>query len=164
MDRKHFPDFYRDNVKRVYRFLFYRVGGNKETAEDLTQDVFLKALNAFESYDQAISKSSWIFTIARNHLINHLEKQKPNVDLESVENTIWDTDNWAEKLTVRHDEKRLLEAIRRLGPEDAEIVRLKYLEGWPYDDIAEKMGKKAGALRVQSHRALKALKKILKQM
>ncbi len=164
MERKHFPQFYRTNVKRVYRFLYYRVGGNKEVAEDLTQDVFLKALNAFDRYDPAVSESSWIYTIARNHLINHVQKQHPGVELETIENTDWDKVDWGEKLSASHDEKRLLAAISKLPDEDAEIVRLKYLEGWPYEDIAEKLGKTSGALRVQAHRALKELKKTLKQL
>ena len=163
MDSKHFPEFYRLNMKRVYRFLFYRVGGSKETAEDLTQDVFLKAFGAFEKYDPEISKSSWIFTIARNHLINHIAKQRPGVDLEGIENTIWDSVDWAEKLALRNDQKRLMAAIEQLSSDDAELVRLKYLEGWPYEEIAQKMQKNASALRVQAFRALKALRKILKQ-
>ncbi len=164
MERRHFPTFYRTHVKRVYRFIFYRVGGRKEVAEDLTQDVFMKALAAFERYDPALSESSWIYTIARNHLINYVQKQRPAVDLETIENTDWDKVDWAERMSVSHDEKRLLNAISQLPKEDAEIVRLKYLEGWPYEDIAEKMSKNTGALRVQAHRALKELKKILKQI
>jgi len=163
MDRKHFPAFYRENVKRVYRFLFYRCGGSKEMAEDLTQDLFVKALGAFEGYDPAVSQSSWIYTIARNHLINQMQKLRPGVDLEEIENTIWDAVDWGDKMALRHDEKRLWEAISQLPAEDAELVRMKYLEGWPYDEIAEKLEKTAGSLRVQAHRALKQLKKILKQ-
>lgn len=163
MERKHFPAFYQDNVKRVYSFLYFRVGGNKALAEDLTQDVFLKALNAFESYDPSISTSSWIFTIARNHLINQLQKTRPSVDLDEIENTIWDAEDWTDKLALNYDQKRLWSAIQQLPDEDATLVRLKHLEGWSYDDIAEKVGKNAGALRVQSYRALKALRKILKQ-
>lgn len=163
MDRKHFPEFYRSNVKRVYRFLFYRVSGNKEMAEDLTQDVFVKALGAFERYDPAVSETSWILTIARNHLINQLQKQRPGVDLEEIENTIWDRVDWGEKMALNYDQKRLLHAIEQLPVEDVKLVRLKYLEGWPYEDIAQEIGKNAGALRVQAYRALKVLRKILKQ-
>ena len=163
VDKKHFPEFYRENVKRVYRFLFYRVGGKKEMAEDLTQDVFVKAFNAFESYDPAVSKSSWIFTIARNHLINQLQKERPNVALEDIEATLWDNVDGVEKMSLKHDEKRLLDAIAALPPEDADVIRLKHLEGWSFDEIAEIKGKTAGALRVQAHRAMKTLKTILKQ-
>ena len=163
MDTKQFSAFYKTNIKRVYRYLLYRVQGNREVAEDLTHDVFLKAFAAFESYDPAISQSSWIYAIARNHLINYVEKTRQNVDLEAIENTDWDRVDWAERLSLRHDERRLWHAIGTLPSEDAEIVRLKYLEGWSYDDIAERLGKTAGALRVQSHRALSALKRVLKQ-
>ncbi len=163
MDKKHFPDFYREHVKRVYRFLFYRVGGKKEVAEDLTQDVFLKAFNAFDRYDPAISATSWILTIARNHLINQLQKERPGVDLEEIENTLWDRDDVQDRLATNYDERRLLDAVGKLDAESADLVRKKYLEGWSYEDIAAEVGKNAGALRVQAHRVLKELKKILKQ-
>jgi RNA polymerase sigma-70 factor (ECF subfamily) len=163
MDKKHFPNFYREHVKRVYRFLLYRIGGKKEMAEDLTQDVFLKAFNAFDRYDPAISATSWILTIARNHLINQLQKERPGVDLEEIENTLWDRDDVQDRLATNFDERRLIEAIGKLDKESADLVQKKYLEGWSYEDIAAEMGKNAGALRVQAHRVLKELKKLLKQ-
>lgn len=162
MERRHFTAFYRANVKRVYRFIYFRVGGKKELAEDLTQDVFVKALQAFESYDPNISQTSWILTIARNHLINQLEKIRPQVNLEDVENILPDTFNLMESAALKQDEVRLIRAIQRLDKEDADLVRLKYLEGWQYTEIAEITGKTSGTLRVQAHRALKNLKKILK--
>lgn len=163
MDRQHFPHFYSKNVQRIYRFLYYRVGGKKELAQDLTQDVFLKAFEAFDRYDEKISASSWIYTIARNHLINQLAKQRPNVDLEEIENTLWDKDDWVERAVVKYDERRLLEAMTKLPKEDADLLRRKHLEGWTYEDIAAECGKNEGALRVQSHRAIKQLRKLLKQ-
>ncbi len=163
MEQKHFPDFYRSNVKRVYRFIFFRVRGKKEVAEDYTQDVFLKAYKAFDSFDPVISQASWIFTIARNHLINQFQKERPNIPLEDIEQTWWDRVDGVEKLAIRHDEKRLLQALTQLPDEDASLLRLKHLEGWSFEEIAQEQGKKPGALRVQAHRAIKALKAILKQ-
>jgi len=162
MERRHFTAFYRANVKRVYRFIYFRVGGKKEFAEDLTQDVFLKALQAFETYDPNISQTSWILTIARNHLINQLEKLRPQVALEDVENVLPDPLDLSESACLQHDEKRLAKAICALDKDDADLVRLKYLEGWQYGEIAEITGKTSGTLRVQAHRALKNLRKILK--
>lgn len=163
MERSGFEAFYQTNVKRVYRFLYFRVGGNKEIAEDLTQDVFVKALQAFESFDPNISQTSWILTIARNHLINQLEKTKPSVNLEDVENILPDCLDALEKMSCKEDERRLFQALRGLPEEDARLVRMKYLEGWQYEEIAEQTRKAAGTLRVQAHRALKCLKKALKQ-
>lgn len=163
MDAKHFPEFYRSNVKRIYRFLYFRVKGNKDVAEDLTQDVFLKALKAFESYDPKVSESSWLYTIARNHLINYVQKERPGASLEEIENTVWDREQWDDKLASNYDQGRLLKAIEKLPFDDRKIVQLKYIEGWSYEEIAPIIGKNAVALRVQSFRALKTLKKILKQ-
>jgi len=163
MELKYFPEFYRTNVKRIYRFVFFRVKGNKEQSEDFTQDIFLKAYSAFESFDPAVSKSSWIYTIARNHLINQAQKDRPGTSLEEIEDTLWDREAWDEKMASKHDHQRMLASLSALPEEDRKIVRLKYLEGWSYDEIAEIMSKSAGALRVQAHRSLKALKAILKQ-
>lgn len=163
MERKHFTEFYRKNVERIYRYLYFRVAGNKELAQDLTQDVFLKAFEAFERYDQNISVSSWIFTIARHHLLNHVAKQRPNVTLEEIENTLWDHDDLGKRVERRYDDQRLLDALKMLPPQDAELLRRKHLEGWSYDQIAEETGKTSAALRVRSHRALKDLRKILRQ-
>jgi RNA polymerase sigma-70 factor (ECF subfamily) len=163
MDQRDFPQFYRKYVQRIYKFLYYRLGGNTSLAQDLTQDVFLKAFQAFDRYDEKISESSWVYTIARNHLINHLAKTKPQVDLEEIENTNWDHDDWATRAEIRYDEKRLLEAISQLPKQDAMLVRRKYLEGWSYEDIAEMEGRSSGALRVQAHRVLKQLRIALKQ-
>lgn len=162
MDRQDFPEFYRKNVQRIYRFLYYRVGGNKELAQDLAQDAFLKAYEAFDRYDPSRSESSWMYTIARNHLINYLAKMRPSVDLEEIENTLWDRDDWAVKAELSFDETRMLEAVKKLPSDDADLLRKKYLEGWSYEDIANAIGKTEGALRVQAHRALKQLRKILK--
>ncbi len=163
MDKRHFQEFYTTNVKRVYRYLYFRVSCKKEIAEDLTQDVFVKALQAFESYDPNISQTSWILTIARNHLINQMEKTRTCVNLDDVENLLPDCQDAVERMALRADEKQLLQAIGELPAEDALLVRKKYLEGWQYDEIAEQVGKSPGTLRVQAHRALKALKKVLKQ-
>jgi RNA polymerase sigma-70 factor, ECF subfamily len=163
MDKRGFAQFYDLHFKKIYRFVFFRVGGNREHAEDLTHDIFVKALEAFERYDPSISGSAWIYTIARNHIINQAAKNHPQTDLESVENSLWDLQDWESVMEIRHDEGRLMNALCQLPQEEADLIRMKYLEGWPYEEIAECLGRSSGALRVQSCRVLKKLKGILKQ-
>ena len=162
MEKRHFTKFYETYVERIYKFVFYRVGGNKALAEDLTQDIFLKAFNAFEKYDPAISEVSWLYTIARNHLINDYAKRKPGVDLEGVEDTIFVCEDGRKQFAQNFDEQKLLEAIAKLDPADGKLVRMKYLEGWRFDDLECVFQKKSGALRVQAMRALKQIKSTLK--
>jgi len=163
MKSKDFEAFYHAHVHRVYRFVFYRVGGRVDLAEDMTQDIFLKAFEAFERYDPAKGKSAWIYTIARNHLINHHAKTHPQVDVEEVGDTLLLSEDGREQFVRNDDERHLLEKLAELGAEDARLIRMKYLEGWGFDDLAEIFEKTSGALRVQAGRALKKLKHTLKK-
>jgi len=156
-----FPAFYDKHVGRIYKFVFFRVGGSKEKAEDLTQDIFMKAFEAFDRYDPKISASAWIYTIVRNHIINMASKDRAHTDIDEVEFKIAsDGEHLAERA---YDEGRVLEALKSLPDDEAELVRMKYLEGWKYREIEEIMSKSSGALRVQMSRILKKLQKILKQ-
>lgn len=162
MDKRHFASFYRLHAVKIYKFVYYRVAGNKELAHDLTQDVFLKAFEAFERYDPAVSKTSWIYTIARNHIINHHAKTRPGVTLEDIEGSMIASEDVRERFADRLEHQKLLDAVGKLPPVDAELIRMKYLEGWAFDELADIFGKKSGALRVQAGRALKQVKKFLK--
>ena len=74
-----FGKVYDSLVEKVYRFIFFKVE-SRETAEDLTQGVFLKALENIEKYRKNTSFLAWIYTIARNSVIDHYrtKKQKEN--------------------------------------------------------------------------------------
>lgn len=161
MDKRQFEHFYDDYFERIYRFVFYRVGGNREQARDLTQDIFLKAFEAFERYDPAQSRSAWIYTIARNHLIHVYAKTRPGVTLEEIEGTIAASYDPKQRYILHQEERALYEALTALPPEDARLIQMKYLEGWSFEDLSEAFEKSSGALRVQAGRALKKLKDLL---
>lgn len=161
MDAKHFPAFYKRHVKKIYRFLYYRTGGNREWAEDLTQDVFLKALKSFDAYDPARGASAWIYTIARNHLINELAKQKPAIPLEEIENAVESGGRWDAGVEQRDAERRMLDALGTLSPDEHALIRRKYLEGWSFRELADAMETTSGALRVKAARAMKKLRNTL---
>jgi RNA polymerase sigma-70 factor, ECF subfamily len=162
MDKRHFERFYGEYIGRIYKFVLYRVAGNRWVAEDLTQEIFLKAFEAFDRYDPARGRVSWLYTIARNHIINHHAKQKVHVDLDEVDGLILNK-RWDAALADRYDEKKMLEAIANLSQDEARLIQMKYLEGWSFDDLAEMVGKTSGALRVQTGRVMKKLKKTLEE-
>jgi RNA polymerase sigma-70 factor (ECF subfamily) len=162
MLHKDFTDFYNKHVRRIYKFVYFRMGGNREKAEDATQEIFTKAFAAFERYDPDVSESAWIYTIARNHVINEAAKERTH---ESIENADWKmSSDWEDRASRSFDEDRLMNALRALPEEEAELVRMKYLEGWKYREMARMMKRSSGALRVQMGRILKKLRGILKQM
>lgn len=164
MEKPTFDRFYGQFLPRIYKFVLFRVAGRRDIAEDLVQEIFLKAWEAFDRYDPSVSVSAWIYTIARNHVINFHAKQKVDIDLEEIEDTSFASEDAREHLATSFDEQRLLQGLAKLSSDDARLLRMKHLEGWSYDELAGILGKGSGTLRVQSTRAMKKLKAILKQL
>ncbi|MBT6253924.1 sigma-70 family RNA polymerase sigma factor [Candidatus Uhrbacteria bacterium] len=161
MQRKQFQKLYTTLFDPIYRFIYFRVGGDVEVAEDLTSEVFMKALEHIEKLDEDNHPKAWLYTVARNKLKNHYRDKKVEVDIDKVAPFLEGEDGrvMLEKLG---DEHVLLEAMDRLEKEDRRIIEMKHLEGFSFKDIAEILGKKPGAIRVKSHRAMKKLRKLIK--
>lgn len=158
---QEFAKFYELHFEAVYRFVYFRVKGNRDVAEDLTSDIFISALNAFDRFDPSKGAKAWIMTIARNKVINHWRDRKETVDVDELAPFIKGEDG---RQTAEQNERLsfLTQALNKLKPEERTIVEMKYLLGYSYDDIAHELDKTAGAARVESHRALKKLKTQLK--
>ena len=162
MDRRQFEAFYHTHVDHVFRFVLFRVAQDRERAKDLTQEIFLKAYQAFERYDPARGARAWIYTIARNHVYNAYAAHKETTALEDAEGHISLRVDHVDRLQSREDERTLLAALERLLEQEAELIRQKYLEGWSFEELSKSLGKSAGALRIQAMRSLKHLQRLLK--
>ncbi len=129
-------------------------------AEDLTSEIFMKALGAFAHYDPKKSQTAWIMTIARNHVINHWRDKKDTVDVDEIAFTLEGTDGRAEE--EKKDEARILnDALGSLPAKDRRLIEMKHVLGYRYKEMADALQKTAGAVRIETHRAMKKLKKIL---
>ncbi|MFC1788045.1 RNA polymerase sigma factor [Patescibacteria group bacterium] len=153
MNKREFSHFYTKNIDPIYRFVYFRVNQNHDVAEDLVSEIFIKALNHFDKYDFKQSKSAWLYTIARNHLINHYRDQKQMVDLDEISNF----------LSIKEDstetEIEIDKFLAYLSNQEQELVTFRYLLGYKYSDLAEIFNMKSTAVRVATHRAMKKLKK-----
>ncbi|KKW45068.1 MAG: RNA polymerase sigma factor [Parcubacteria group bacterium GW2011_GWA2_56_7] len=162
MKQGAFRTFYEKHFDRVYRFVLFRVRMNEAVAEDLTSEIFLKALKNFETYEPSISEFAWIMTIARNHLFNHYRDQKETVDVDAMAWRLEGTDG--RKDTERADEVLMLSrALHTLAPKDRRLIEMKHLEGYRYKDMAGELGKTVGSIRVETHRAMQKLKQALEK-
>lgn len=170
MDKKKFEQFYHQHLDKIYRFVFFRVGGKRELAEDLTTEIFIKALEHFNKYDENKSKSAWIFTIARNHLYNHFRDNcRVEVSLEALDESLCieveslgqDNTGLAE-FFKRDSERELWAALNQLPEDKRRLVTLKHLYGYSYNEIARMVSLSPGAVKVAVHRAIKELAQRLK--
>lgn len=151
--------------------LIVRMVQDPGTAEDLAQEVFLKAFRRLDTYDPDRKLSSWLFKIAHNTTIDHLRRHVPEtVSLEGGKSAEEEhrgglaailSDGSAEDPSAaaeRKDMARSLErAISRLRPEYREVVVLFYVEGASYQEICEATGLPLGTVKTNLHRARKEL-------
>ncbi len=158
--KKDFERFYQDHIDKVYRFVFFRVSGNKELAEDLVSEIFMKALTHFADYDKNVSVSAWIMTIARNHLANHWRDHKQTSPLpedeEESSDKLW-LNVAVSEFKTEETKRQLRELLERLSDQDREIVTFHYLLGYNYAEIAGMKGMTETAVKVAAHRAIKKL-------
>ncbi len=162
MDKRSFEAFYQANLDRIYRYVFFRVGRNETVTQDIVSEIFIKALQHFEKYDEAISRSAWIYRIAHNHLANYFRDKKPQVDLEDVSFTLVGEDG-RRSMEEWEEHTKLETALGKLQIEERCLVTLKYIEGYAYAEMAEILGRSSDALKVATHRAVLKLRSLLKE-
>ena len=140
---------------RIYTYFWYRTGFRCDVAEDLTQDVFLKAFQAFHAFDAQRSFAPWIFRIAHNHLVNHYRGQRVVIPIEEISEL---PESRSDDLEHRLEWERVLRCMDALASDDRDLLLLRYVDGLTHDEIAEVVGKRTGAVRVAVHRATQKLR------
>ncbi len=154
----NFLKYYKAYKDKIYNYFWYRVNFDRPLAEDLTAEVFLKALENFSGFDQNRPFQPWIFTLARNHLINYYRRAKREVPLGNCENLNRDE---LPKIQARLEVERIIKKIKQLEPYHQEVLLLKYVDGLANGEIALVLEKEEGAVRTQLSRALNQLRETL---
>lgn len=154
-----FGELYSIYIERIYRYVFYQVK-DKMTAEDLIEEIFMKAWKAIGSYrGKGQAFSSWLYRIAHNYVIDELRKRQKYVSLEKETTAIvGDAAQESEEKLVRRE---LLEMISQLRPDQKQVILLKFIEGLDNREIGKIMGKSQGAIRILQMRALTTLRQML---
>jgi RNA polymerase sigma factor (sigma-70 family) len=158
-------------VETYQNFVFtivLRYVKSREDAEEVAQDVFVKAYRSLADFKGASKFSTWLYTIATTSSISFLRKKK--LDLHSLdnENVFAAADNIDSGMSANQVEQKsrlnmVSEAIKLLHPEDAEVITLFYKAEQSIEEIAVILGKESNAVKVQLHRARARLKdKMLK--
>ncbi len=159
-----FEELYNHYLPKIYGFLLNRTG-QKELAEDLTSEVFAKALANLASYDdRGAPFAAWLFRIARNALIDFSRKKKEILTdtAETLEPAPAHLETGA-MANLENDERRILirKAMENLPEKYQTVLSLKFFEELTNDEIAEIVGCQKNAVAVRVHRALRLLKKHL---
>ncbi len=163
-DSQALADIYERYYQGIYSYIFYRVGDDS-LAEDLTSEVFLKALEAIESYTfRGIPLSAWLYRIAANLVVDYFRRQpkQPNLPLE--ETKLFSNDNPAELLERGLTAGELRKALSKLTEEQKQVIILKFVNGLSNAEVAKVLGKTEGAVKSLQHRALASLARHLGEL
>jgi len=169
---------FRELVRRYERPVFslvFRMVRDRETAEDLAQDAFIKVLNHIDKYSPEFKFSSWLFKIANNVAIDHLRRRRldtisidgsPHASTASeVEATTLnleaEQENALDELEAKELGSAIERAIAQLRPEYRACIMLRHVEGRAYEEIAATLDLPLGTVKTYIHRARHELRKAL---
>jgi len=161
---RSFAPLYDHYFPKIYNYIYYRVQ-NVQLTEDLVAETFYKALaniNKFKWQGQGYSFAGWLYTIARNQVIDQFRRQEP----QPMEEGGWDlvapeTDNPEDKVLRDVTKEELLKAMYTLTPNQQDVLLLRFQDGLKIKEIAAILAKNEGAVKALLFRGLKSLRRKL---
>ncbi len=168
-DRDAFATLYNEHRENVYRFLVRR-SHDRHLAEDLTQDVFVRALSRIDSFDGRRTGggfAAWLSVIARNLYLDHVKKSRVQREVSVPE--VFETDardrstevSVMRELDIAEANETLAMAMQVLNPHQQQCVRLRFIEELSVPETAARMGKDAGAVKTLTFRAMASMRRAL---
>ena len=163
-DASAFGQLYERYRDPVFRYCLSRTGAKHE-AEDLVADVFVRAMQALDRYeDRGLPFVAFLFRIARNAAIDKSRRTRPDMSIDDLVNHPESALN-VEAEAVRSIERdALFKAMSKLKSDYREVLLLRFVEGYGAADVGRMTGRSEGAVRTLQHRALDRLRRELERM
>ncbi|KAA0550305.1 RNA polymerase sigma factor SigX [Bacillus sp. BGMRC 2118] len=158
-----FQELYDKYHQDLFQFLYYMVR-NREQAEDLVQEVYIKVLKAYDRFEGKSSEKTWLFSIARHVAIDHFRKQKgwkqrliETFDWSSAQ--VKDQQPLPEEITLQNEEiKHMYQCLDQVTVDQRAVILLRYMQSLSITETAEALGWTESKVKTTQHRALKQLK------
>ena len=159
-----FDDLYSKYHHDVFQFLFYMVK-DRELAEDLVQEVYIRVLKAYDRFEGKSSEKTWLFSIARNVAIDSFRKQK-GWKQRIIEKFDWSTNQVRdrnpipEEITIQNENIQLMyQCLDQCTIDQRMVIIMRYLQELSIQETAEALDWTESKVKTTQHRALNALKK-----
>lgn len=169
-ERSAFPELIKRYLTPIYNFTL-RGGCDADSAEDVSQEIFVKVWKNLEHYDEsAASFKTWLFRIARNAIVDYLRKRK-HIALSSfdtdegdnpVADTLEDTAPLQDEIFARVEDKKMIEeALLKLSFADREVIVLHEYEEMTFEEIGHVLHEPLNTAKSRHRRALVKLRSII---
>ena len=154
-------NLYEEYYDKIARYIFAKLGDQAQ-AEDLSSEVFLKALRSLDSYEErGIAMKSWLFRIAHNLVVDHFRKTAKHrtlpidtVEIESEEDPV-------KTAETNIEFEKASQAMKKLTKEQREVLELRFFGGLTSKEIGHILKKNDGAIRQMQHAAVEKLRTLL---
>lgn len=156
-DELAFEELYNQYFPKIYNFIYYKVQ-NKEQTEDLVSETFHKLIKNLQQFDNSRGKfSTWIYQIARNTVIDFFRNHHQTSDIEDAFD-IASTEDIERQTDASLKLEKVEKYLKTLKAEQREIIVLRVWEDLSYKEIADIIGKKESAVKMQFIRSIKKVK------
>ena len=168
MDKNTYMKLLKEHRDRVYSYTLYCLR-HQDDAEDVTQEVFLRLWKNGQELDLEKAEA-WLIRVAHNLVVDHSRRRKTQrnhlgqVDTRALETIAEPEDSWSnpeQGLQLAGQRQEIMDALATLQPETRSVMVMHYFQGARLQDIAATLGKKTSTVKVQLHRARKALRLVL---
>ena len=140
---------YRDALMR----LFEQRLGDKAMASDLLQETFIKVYLHIENYSKSYTFGQWIYTIARNTLIDHLRRRTDDISIdERFRIPMATTPSPEESVIISQSRTHFYTALEELSAEYRQVIEMRFLDEYSYEEIAEKLSRPLNTVKTQIRR------------
>lgn len=159
-DTAWFSELYERTIDSVYRYAHVLVR-DPDRAEDVAADVFLRAWRSRASLRDDQSALSWLLTITHNSAMTVLRATREVSDIDALQEAEDESADPTAELFAELEAARVHDAIRLLTLEQQQVVFLRFFEGLPHEEVAQRLGSNSNAVRATQFRALSRLRKLL---
>jgi len=160
-DQGAFAQLYEEYFSKIYRYVVLKIGNEME-AEDVTQQVFLKALQSISSFKwKGRPFSAWLFRIAHNQVVDYLRKKTRRATSPLDESRIAAKGGPEQIVEQKLNIEQLLLATGQLTKAQQEVISLRFAGELSIAQVARVMGKSQGAVKALQHSAIVTLRKTL---
>lgn len=167
--RTDFDRLYETYHHQLFQYLFYMVR-NRETAEELVQEVYIKVLHGYQSFEGKSSEKTWLYSIAKHVAIDWIRSQNrkkrkwegTQYELSEREFEIKDTNLLPDEIVERKEEiQKVYHALKTCTDDQQQVIIFRYIQDLSIAETADILGWSESKVKTTQHRAIKSLKKIL---
>lgn len=163
--REIFEQAYIDLADQIFRYIYFRVF-DRDIAKDLTQETFYKVWDYFAKDKEIDNLKAFTYKTAHNIVVNSIRNKKPTLSIDELQETVGfevQDITQEESLQQSHDIASILDSFKILKEKDAEIMKLRYVDGLSIQEIAQIVSSSENSISVKIHRLLEKLREYHQQ-